>query len=238
MACDSSYIKIASSSHSATVILMHGLGDSGRSMYATASWLRQDPALQHIQWILPQAPIRPVAANGNRRMSAWFNVCNVQFQGKEDEEGMFDSARTIEQLIDEELSSGIDPSRIVLAGFMQGAALSLLAGLTTPKKLAGLAVLSGRLPIPHKMKGMASAHAPSLPIFWGYNIADPLAGFAFDQLSVKFLTQEMGFPTAVAATGDVRGIELHGYRGLGTGISSDELRDLGVWLKKALPRFQ
>ncbi|KAJ7139540.1 hypothetical protein C8R44DRAFT_867679 [Mycena epipterygia] len=49
------YLKIDSSSHSATVFLMHGLGDSGRGMYPTASMFHQDPAFKHIKWILPHA---------------------------------------------------------------------------------------------------------------------------------------------------------------------------------------
>ncbi|KAJ7806131.1 Phospholipase/carboxylesterase [Mycena olivaceomarginata] len=229
-----SYIKIDSSSHSATIILLHGLGNSGRGMYATANLFHQDPALQHIKWILPHAPVRPLTLNGNRKMSAWFDVYNLQFDGEEDEAGMFESIASIDQLIDQEVASGINPSRIVLAGFMQGGALTLLTGLTTHKKLAGLAILSGRLPIAQKAKQMASAHASSLPIFWGYNLADPLAKFAFNQGAIRFLTEEMGFPTA-PATGEAKGIEFHGYQGLGTGISQEELHDLGVWLKKVLP---
>jgi lysophospholipase-1 len=147
---------------------------------------------------------------------------------------MLESIGSIEQLINREVEAGIDPSRIVLAGFTQGGAMSLLTGLTTQKKLAGLAILSGRLPISDKIKEMAPSHVTSLPIFWGHGIADPLAKFVFGQVSVKFLTEEMGFPTA-PATGEAKGIEFHGYEGLGTGMSQEELRDLGVWLKKVLP---
>lgn len=68
------------------------------------------------------------------------------------EEGMMESIASIDQLITEEVDSGIDPSRIVLAGFTQGGAMSLLTGLTTQKKLAGLAIMSGRLPISHRLK--------------------------------------------------------------------------------------
>ncbi|KAF7340117.1 hypothetical protein MVEN_01930100 [Mycena venus] len=233
------YFKIDSTRHSATVILIHGVGDSARGMYATANLFHQDPAFKHVKWILPQAPIRPITAHGNRnlRMPAWFDIFdfyNFQFQGTEDEAGMFESMASIEQLINQEIALGIDPSRIVLAGFMQGGALALLTGLTTQKKLAGLGILSGRLPMSRKIKEMAPPHASSLPIFWGYNVADPLSKFAFNRASVRFLTEEMGIPIA-SATGDARGIEFHSYEGLGTGIGQEELGDLGLWLKKVLP---
>ncbi|KAJ6519286.1 lysophospholipase I [Mycena sanguinolenta] len=230
-------IEINSKCHSATVILLHGLGNSGRSMHAIANLFHQLPELQHIKWILPHAPFRPVAANGNHQMRAWFNVYNVQLEGSdEDETGMFESSGSIKQLINQEVASGIHPSRIVLAGFKQGAALSLLTGLTTQRRLGGLAILSGRLPLSKKVKELAPAHASSLPIFWGYNIADPLAKYMFSQISVKFLTEEMGFPIA-PTTGEPIGIEFRSYKGLGTGISQEELRDLGIWLKKVLPAF-
>ncbi|KAJ7293863.1 Phospholipase/carboxylesterase/thioesterase [Mycena rebaudengoi] len=229
------YLRIAANSkHSATVILMHGLGDSGRGMYPTANMFHQDPAFSHVSWILPHAPVRPIRANGNHKMPAWFDVYNFQFEGEEDEAGMLESIASVDQLITEEVESGIDPGRIVLAGFTQGGAMTLLTGLTTPKKLAGLAILSGRLPISHKIKDMASPHASSYPIFWGHGIADPLAKFIFGRVSADFLMQEMKVPAA-PATGEAQGLEFHGYEGLGTGMSQEELRDLGVWLKKVLP---
>ncbi|KAJ6573980.1 Phospholipase/carboxylesterase [Mycena vulgaris] len=228
------YLKIDSTSHSATVIFMHGLGDSGRGMYPTANMFHQDPAFGHIKWILPHAPVRPIRANGNHKMPAWFDVYNFAFEGPEDEEGMLETIASIEQLITQEVDSGIDASRIVLAGFTQGGAVTLLTGLTTKRKLAGLAIMNGRLPISHRIKEMAPPHASSLPVFWGHGIADPLAKYVFGQVSVKFMKEEMGFESA-PASGEAKGIEFRGYEGLGTGMNQEELRDLGVWLKKVLP---
>jgi lysophospholipase-1 len=41
--------------HTATVIFVHGLGDSGHGWKPVAEMLRQDPALAHIKWVLPHA---------------------------------------------------------------------------------------------------------------------------------------------------------------------------------------
>ena len=49
---------------------------------------------------------------------------------------------TIDQAVD---STGADRSRVYLAGFSQGAMLTLAIALTEPEKIAGAAVLSGRL---------------------------------------------------------------------------------------------
>lgn len=67
---------------------------------------------------------------------------------------MLQSARLINQLITTEVESGIDPSRIVLGGFSQGATMSVLTGLTGERKLAGIAALSGWLPLRNKFKSV------------------------------------------------------------------------------------
>jgi predicted esterase len=49
------------------------------------------------------------------------------------------------------VDSGIEASRIVLGGFSQGAAMSLLTGMTSTYKLGGIVVLSGWLPLRNKI---------------------------------------------------------------------------------------
>ena len=67
---------------------------------------------------------------------------------------MLQSALSINRLITDEVDAGMDPSRIVLGGFSQGATMSLLTGLTGERKLGGLLVLSGWLPLRHKFKAV------------------------------------------------------------------------------------
>lgn len=83
-----------------------------------------------------------------------FDIYSFGFDTEEDEMGMLQSARLINQLITAEVDSGTDPSRIVLGGFSQGAAMSLLTGLTGERKLAGIAALSGWLPLRSKFKAV------------------------------------------------------------------------------------
>lgn len=67
---------------------------------------------------------------------------------------MLESSRQLNELLTAEIEGGIDASRIVLGGFSQGGAMTLLTGLTSERKLAGLAVLSGFLPLQHKFKAV------------------------------------------------------------------------------------
>lgn len=45
----------ASAMHTATVIFVHGLGDSGSGWQPVAEQLKRDGGLKHVKWILPNA---------------------------------------------------------------------------------------------------------------------------------------------------------------------------------------
>ena len=73
-----------------------------------------------------------------------------------DVDGMLESAQSLTQLIAAEVELGIPENRIVLGGFSQGAAMTLLTGLTFKGRLAALFVLSGRLPAPDTVRKVNS----------------------------------------------------------------------------------
>jgi len=81
-----------------------------------------------------------------------FDVLSFELKGPEDESGILKSRDEINKLIAQEIDGGIPSDRIVVGGFSQGGTMTLATGLTTTRKLAGLTVLSGRLPIPSKIK--------------------------------------------------------------------------------------
>lgn len=70
-----------------------------------------------------------------------------------DERGITESIKVIEQLILTEMYNGMDPKRILLVGFSQGAALCLMTALTTLYDLGGVASLSGW--IPHRIRDVS-----------------------------------------------------------------------------------
>jgi lysophospholipase I len=60
---------------------------------------------------------------------------------------MMKSVQYLNQLIGKEVDEeGIKSDRVVVGGFSQGSIISLLCGLTSERKLAGVGVLSGYLP--------------------------------------------------------------------------------------------
>jgi lysophospholipase-1 len=85
-----------------------------------------------------------------------FDIKSFGFDSSEDEKGMLATMSSINALVSAELSStDLDASRIVLGGFSQGATMSLLTGLSSERKLAGVVALSGWLPLKDKIKAVS-----------------------------------------------------------------------------------
>ncbi|KAI1795071.1 Phospholipase/carboxylesterase [Ganoderma leucocontextum] len=222
--------------HTATVIFVHGLGDDGYGWQPVAQMFAKDPSLQHVKWILPHAPRVRVTANGGMEMPAWFDIYEFgTINAREDEDGMLKTAHSLNQLISAEVDGDIPANRIVLGGFSQGAAMTLLTGLTTERRLAGLAVLSGWLPLRDKVKSMLSEHAKKTPAFWGHGTADPLVRFDRAKMSLEVLETQLGIKTATPETVLEGGIEFHPYDGLQHSADPEELEDLKTFLKKVIP---
>ncbi|KAF5333101.1 hypothetical protein D9611_002680 [Ephemerocybe angulata] len=224
----------ARTKHTATVIFVHGLGDTGHGLKPLADMFREDPALHHVKWVLPHSPIRTVTANMGIEMPSWFDIYSFGFNTEEDEKAMLESASSINQLITAEVDDGIEPGRIILGGFSQGGTMSILTGLTGERKLGGICVLSGWLPLRNKFKSMAGPHVSSTPIFWGHGAIDPLVTMQMTKDSVEFLTKTLGIPEA-DTSGTPKGLEYHRYENLGHSTTHQELEDIKAWLIKAVP---
>lgn len=85
------------------------------------------------------------------RFISRFDITSFGFGAPEDEKGMLETVTSLNSLIATELSSTeVKENRIVLGGFSQGGAMSLLTGLMSEKKPAGVAVMSGWLPLKEK----------------------------------------------------------------------------------------
>lgn len=143
--------------HTASVIVLHGLGDSGHGWKPVAQMLAKDPKLAHIKWILPHAHKTPVTLNMGMNMPSWFDITSLELDsvGGEDSKGMLASSVLVNRIITAEVDeANISADRIVLGGFSQGAALSLLTGLTSERRLGGIFALSGWLPLNGKIRSV------------------------------------------------------------------------------------
>src|SRR5688572_28310357 len=124
-----------------TILWLHGLGADGNDFAPIVPELvRRDwPALR---FVFPHAPVRAVTINNGMRMRAWYDIRDFDLANRADEQGVAESVEQVEALVARENARGIPSSRIVLAGFSQGGAIALSAGLRRAEPLAGLVGLS------------------------------------------------------------------------------------------------
>jgi phospholipase/carboxylesterase len=126
---------------SASVIWLHGLGADGNDFVPIVPELALPPAAA-VRFVFPHAPVRPVTINNGMRMRAWYDIAAPDLNNRADITGVRQSQGEIEALITREKARGVPAARIVLAGFSQGGAVALYAGLRHAERLAGILALS------------------------------------------------------------------------------------------------
>ncbi|RYG52148.1 hypothetical protein EON67_01845 [archaeon] len=107
----------------ATVILMHGLGDTADGWVDAAEFMAR--SLPHVQFVLPTATKEPVTVNGNMHMPSWYDIetlgsAKLDRTHEGECKGIEFSRDRILGLVEESVKAGIPYSRIVLSGFSQG----------------------------------------------------------------------------------------------------------------------
>ena len=135
----------------AAVLWLHGVGDSG----AGFEWLRRELSyLPHVVVLLPDAEERTLAAaGGGVDKRAWFGLEAMPVTLAEpDPDALDEAVAKVHAWIDGQAASGIPPSRLVLGGFSQGAAVAAWAAATCPHKLAGVVLWSGWAPKPAELE--------------------------------------------------------------------------------------
>jgi phospholipase/carboxylesterase len=133
-----------------SVIWLHGLGADGNDFVPIVRELDL-AGLPGIRFIFPHARRIPVTVNGGYVMRAWYDITGAELTRREDENGLRASQLEVEAFIAREKARGIPASRIVLAGFSQGCAMTIQAGLRHPEALAGMICLSGYVPLSAKL---------------------------------------------------------------------------------------
>lgn len=157
----------------AAVIWLHGLGADGNDFAGLVPELDLG-ACPPIRFVFPHAPSLPVTINGGYVMPAWYDIRGADLVSRQDAEGIQASARAIDALIAHEISRGIAPERIVLAGFSQGCAMALHTGLRYPQPLAGIMALSGYLPLAETFADERHSANANTPVFMAHGSQDPV----------------------------------------------------------------
>jgi phospholipase/carboxylesterase len=202
-----------------SVIWLHGLGADGRDFVPIVGEL--DLPLAPIRFVFPHAPVRAVTINNGMSMRAWYDIVADDLARREDERGVRASQGLVEALIARERSRGIPASRILLAGFSQGGAISLQTGLRHPERVAGIMALSTYVPIASALEAERNPANRDVPIFMAHGTQDPIIPLAHARRSRELL-ERLGYP-----------VEWHEYA-MPHSVSPDELHDIGAWLRRVL----
>jgi phospholipase/carboxylesterase len=204
----------------AAIIWMHGLGADGNDFVPLVQELDYT-GLPAIRFVFPHAETMPVTINGGYVMRAWYDITGAELTRREDESGLRASQQRIEALIAREKERGIPASKIILAGFSQGCAMTLQTGLRHPEKLAGMLCLSGYLPLADKTAAERTDESLQVPIFMAHGRQDPVVPFVRAEQSRDVL-KSLGYQ-----------IEWHEYM-MQHSLCIEEVRDINAWLRKVL----
>ena len=202
----------------ASVIWLHGLGADG---YDFMPVVRELEALgaPAARYVFPHAPTRPVTINGGYVMRAWYDIYGNDLVRREDDAGIRESQRQIEALIAREVDRGTARSRIVLAGFSQGGAITLQTGLRQREPLAALLALSTYLPLAARFEAEREAASRAVPIFMAHGKSDPVIPLARATASRDAL-QAAGYA-----------LEWHEYE-MPHSVCEEEIRHIAGFLKR------
>jgi phospholipase/carboxylesterase len=211
----------------ASLIVLHGLGADGHDFAPVCETLDLSD-VGPVRFVLPHAPMRPVTINSGYVMRAWYDITGgegeeLAGEQREDELGLRESGKLVHALIEQEKSRGVPASRIVLMGFSQGCAMALLSGLRYGERLAGIAGLSGYLPLAGTTASERAEANADLPIFLAHGTRDPIV--PVDRaISSRDALEAIGYQ-----------VEWHEYP-MQHEVSLQEIDDLKRWVLRVLAR--
>ena len=202
----------------AAVIVLHGLGADGNDFVPVAQML--DPGVG-VRYVFPNAPQMPVTINNGYVMRAWYDIREGDLTQREDEAGLRRSQQAIDALIEREIARGIPAHRIVLMGFSQGCAMTLLTGLRQSHRLAGLVGLSGYLPLAATTEAERNPANQHTPIFLAHGTEDPVVPLQ-RAIASRDQLQALGCQ-----------VDWHEYP-MPHSVCPDEVADIDAFLKRVL----
>jgi predicted esterase len=176
------------------------------------------------------------------RMPGWYDIKSLSTldDREEDEAGIIKSRDYFHSLIDQEIEKGIPANRIVIGGFSQGGAMSLLSGVTYKNQLGGVFGLSCYLLLQKKIKDMIPTDNPNqnTPIFMGHGDADQVVAHKWGKKSADVLTEhgyKVDFRTYKYVIPKLTHIMTNALRGLVHSADDSEIDHLEAYLNQQIP---
>jgi len=194
------------------ILLLHGVGSNERDLFDLDQFLE------------PQALV--VSARAPNELGpnsfAWYPVEFTATGPVIDAGAAEDSRLRLLRFIDDLIvAHGVDPKRVYLMGFSQGAIMSLAVALTQPEKVAGVIAMSGRLLAEIKPKIAEADRLRNLSILMTHGLHDPVISIKDARAANDYLSR---LPVQLT------------YReySMGHQITAECLKDIVAWLKDQL----
>ena len=204
----------------ATVIWLHGLGDSGNGFAPIVPELKI-PAELAVRFVFPHAPVRPVTINNGMKMRAWYDILSMDFNNRADSQGVHESAELVKQLIEQEIANGIAANKIVLAGFSQGGVIALHLGTRFEQTLGGIMSLSSYMCEPDRLAGEKHQANQNTPVFIAHGQQDDV------------VPMFLGHAASQVLKANDYSVEWHEYQ-MQHNVCMHELNDISAWLQQRL----
>ncbi|CAH7671368.1 Phospholipase/Carboxylesterase-domain-containing protein, partial [Phakopsora pachyrhizi] len=135
------------------LLMIHGLGDLGATQahQISSSLRRSDPELfSKFNFIIPHAGLIRISVFEKDIRPGWFDIRSWDnINEDEDLDGFYSSVRSLQLMMTE---LGLDLNRTIVAGFSQGAVMSLLLTLTLKRPPLLTIMMSGYFPIQETIK--------------------------------------------------------------------------------------
>ena len=206
----------------ATIIWLHGLGADGHDFVPIVDELEL-PVDVAFRFVFPHAPLRPITINNGMVMRGWYDIHDMPIDAdkaeRADRPGLEHACRIVRDLIEQENQRGIATNHIFLAGFSQGGALALFAGLRYWQPLAGIIALSAYLPDPDSIEAERSGQNLDTPVFMAHGNHDPVIPVAAGRHSYQMLA-EAGYS-----------VGWHTYD-MPHSVHPDEIRDIARFIRQ------
>ncbi|XP_036609333.1 lysophospholipase-like protein 1 [Trichosurus vulpecula] len=220
------YVVAPAGQQSASLIMLHGSGDSGRRF---REWINQvlnhDLVFQHIKIIYPTAPSRPYTPLKGGLSNVWFDRYKVSNDCPEHLESIDSMCQVLENLIEEEVKSGIKKNRILVGGFSMGGCMALHLAFRKHRDLAGVFVLSSFLNKTSAVYQALQKNEGTLPeLFQCHGTTDELVLHSWGEETNSIL-KSLGVNTT-----------FHSFPNLYHELSRSELEKLKSWVLEKLPK--
>jgi phospholipase/carboxylesterase len=193
-----------------TILALHGRGSNEQDLIGLAPHLPDD-----LLWISPRAPLR-LGSNSYE----WYRVKII---GRPDPEQVLSALETIDHLIDEIFTVyPIDPQKLFLFGFSQGALLSMCYALTHPTRIAGVIAQSGYVPS-HVNLEIRQTDVRNKPFILTHGEHDTMIPIDWARTTRDFL-EKLGVY-----------LSYHEFQ-MGHSVSMDSLEVISEWLEQHLEK--